>query len=201
MRPCGSRYVWSDWVTVKVARGRRRRWRQRRGLMVAYVCDAAQVAFTATTISWSVARSLAHSFMHSFVIRYHSFRFVSSRFGRICNLHGQQQYSQMSFNWFASFPSTCDRAHTHTHTEATTCNCSCTFSSTSLPAALPCVHVPICTYAAIAGREMDCETSLGMRHTIVLVRCTVGMQSVIINWIKRRALRSVSSACLLLGLN
>lgn len=115
MRPCGSRYVWSDWVTVKVARGRRRRWRQRRGLMVAYVCDAAQVAFTATTISWSVARSLAHSFMHSFVIRYHSFRFVSSRFGRICNLHGQQQYSQMSFNWFASFPSTCDRAHTHTH--------------------------------------------------------------------------------------
>lgn len=50
-----------------------------------------------------------------------------------------------------------------------------------LPAPSPCVHVPICIYAAIAGREMDCETSLGMRHTIVLVRLTVGMQSVIIN--------------------
>lgn len=124
--------------------------------------------------------SFIGAFIYAFIrysLRFVSFRVVSAVFA----IYKANNIRKCLLIDSPVFSSTCDRANTHTHTEATASNCSSTSSSNSSHAPLACLHVPICTYAAIAGREMDCETSLGMRHTIVLVRCTVGRQRVIIN--------------------
>lgn len=126
--------------------------------------------------------SFIGAFIYAFIrysLRFVSFRVVSAVFA----IYMANNIRKCLLIDSPVFSSTCDRAYTHTHTHLPRPPPPTAAPPSVPPPSVPlaCLHVPICTYAAIAGREMDCETSWGMRHTIVLVRCTVGRQRVIIN--------------------